>query len=218
MSESRHDISQFPQQLRTENIVKTVTWTDEGNGPFGALLESSMRPATAIFLDQRLTDSHIQVFFDNAISVLLQMQPQELRRAYEGLINEQKLHDNLVPSGIPANSRFKVYLGIAIGSLYMNQARRTAAYAEKMFDAAMSTFEDIVKTCSTVAVVDCMLYLIVYSTLTMPAQSTWHLISLAMRLAVSAGSHKSLDAEHGISQSDISHSRNLFWSLYHLDR
>jgi hypothetical protein len=218
MSESRHDFSQFPQQLRTENIVKIVAWSDEGDALHGAPFDHVMRKASTILLDERRAGPQMQAFLENARGQLFQLQVQDMMGAYDSIIDEQKLNHKPAQSELPTSDHFKVYMGIVIGSLYSNQSHRTAAYAEQMLDAAMSIFEDVVRNYSSIVVVDCMLYLIMYSTLRMSAESTWHLIALAMRLSTSAGLHKEPEGEHGLSQYDLLFTRNLFWSLFCFDR
>jgi hypothetical protein len=112
--------------------------------------------------------------------------------AYEAIISGQQVHDSSAQSQITLHDRFKVYLGVAISALYSSQTFRIIVFTEQLLEGAISSIQDIFRGSSSLDAVDCMLYLIVYSTLSMPTESTWHLIALTMRFAITTGLHKAL--------------------------
>lgn len=210
MSESRHDFINFPQQFKLENLVRAATRVGTDAFRFAVHAEGA-----TVTLRREITDKYLREFLARSRYVLFQVQEDVLMTAYERSLQIDAANNG---TGDHPGNRFKVLVAIAVGALFSSQTHRSIAYAEQLLEAGMKDLDEVLRSGDNTAIVDCLLYLILYSMHSMAVETTWHLLGFAMRLAISAGLHKVSDDSNEDVESTVSHLQALFGSLYCLDR
>lgn len=114
--------------------------------------------------------------------------------------------------------RFNLYLSLATGALLSPGSGGLQALASNYHATAMKLFPGILDNGTRLDILQCMLSLIIYSMHSALGGSAWHLMGLAMKKAIAFRFHKDVDADAQISPEMLDTRRDVFWSLYILDR
>lgn len=112
---------------------------------------------------------------------------------------------------------FNVYMTAAIGTL-LSPGSGGELFSSSLHTAAMQRFPAILDCNDDVKVLHSILLLIVHSMFTSTGGSTWHLLGLATKKAISYRFHKEPLPDSGISADKIEQRRRIFWNVYIIDR
>jgi hypothetical protein len=114
--------------------------------------------------------------------------------------------------------RFNLYLSMATGALLSPGSGGLQGLASNYHAAAMKLFPGIIESGTRLDILYCMLSLIIYSLHSALGGSAWHLMGLAMKKAIAFRFHKDVDSDAQMAPGMLKARRNVFWSLYTLDR
>lgn len=216
--------------------------TRDGNGGLSQQLSLGSMLRSALSLSgadpaQSAIDLHAQsiaVMVDSSMILRRELALPFITRFTETVgvmflhINPKELLDDvdLISSHDPARNkrelstvkRFNLYLSVATGALVSPESGGFQGLASNYHSAAMKLYPEILQNGTRVDILHCMLSLIIYSMHSPLGGSSWHLIGLAMNKAIAFGFHKDNDADGRISPEVLGTRRNIFWSLYMLDR
>ncbi|GLA91473.1 hypothetical protein AtubIFM57143_004973 [Aspergillus tubingensis] len=91
-------------------------------------------------------------------------------------------------------------------------------FASSLHSTAMQSFPTILGSNDDLNMLHSMQLMIIYSMFSSMGGSTWHLVGLAMKKAISYRFHKEPLSDIGIPEQKLNRRRNIFWNLYILDR
>lgn len=207
--------------LAPEKLVKAAATLSSPTSHlpgFAALisLSSSAQPLT---LTRESTVGFMHRFLEEAPTLfLVHLNRDQLMVQYESVIVE---HANGRSTGSATSHPlrdFSVYMSLAIGAAIAPESSRLESFSAALHAASIDIFPSVIKTCSSAAYLHCLLYLIVYSTLNSHGGSTWYLLGLATSKCISSGLHRNSTMGDGLPELAMDSAKNIFWSLYLLDR
>ncbi|KAK7714892.1 hypothetical protein SLS57_006963 [Botryosphaeria dothidea] len=182
-------------------------------------LMSANRDAQSLNLTRQSTVGFMDRFLDEAYTLLLiHLDHEDLKQQYEAVMDDHA-------SGMTTRSNtehplreFNVYMSLAIGAALSPNSARLESFATFLHAACMDIFPSLIKNGDALVYIQCILYLVIHSTLSPHGGSTWYLLGLAVSKCISSGFHKDLDVNAGLPAANLESRRRTFWSLYLIDR
>lgn len=182
-------------------------------------LMSANRDAQSLNLTRQSTVGFMDRFLDEAYTLLLiHLDHEDLKQQYEAVMDYHA-------SGMTTRSNtehplreFNVYMSLAIGAALSPNSARLESFATFLHAACMDIFPSLIKNGDALVYIQCILYLVIHSTLSPHGGSTWYLLGLAVSKCISSGFHKDLDVNAGLPAANLESRRRTFWSLYLIDR
>lgn len=213
MSEARGGTSEFPAQLKLQNLVTAAVSLDRYSEDLPSSLMHPRPSSGGTVLPRDVAAPYLRTFIEQVVPLLPHLDDLALQhdQDVQDAESSQLGYD-------AACSRFNIYMAVSIGALLTSNSGRVASFATNLHIEAMSLFQTFIVVRESQGTVHCLLLLVVYSTLTSSGGSTWFLLGLAAKVSVALGLHKEPDTELALSNDAIKFRRNLFWSLYLLDR
>lgn len=222
MAESHGDSGKLPRNLNIDNMVMAALALD-GPSPYQSTISDISelrRPA----LDGRPLDLNgdtirnwMTRFLDDVGVQIPHLQRDELMRDYESVTNITQSHSRKLPSDL-ALPYFNTCLAVAIGALISPNASSLGAFASNLHSSAIQQLPLILRDEDGQVMIHCILLLAIFSSFTPCGGSTWHLIGLAMKKCISLRLHEEPEALGRLPQETLRKGRQLFWSVYILDR
>ncbi|KAL5344042.1 hypothetical protein BJX70DRAFT_405219 [Aspergillus crustosus] len=225
MAEPRDDSGGFPRQLSTSQMLHAILslsgaspsqsrGTDEESSQWNMLalkdpLQALSKEAAAPFIRHFL--QHVGIFY-------LHFDGKELEEQVDAFFSSARPASGDEMDAVRCNRDLSVYLAIAIGMLLSPQSSRMEVVAQGLHSAAVKLLPRILQSGNCDSLIHSLLLLIVYSSLSPTGGSCWHLMGLAMKKCVAFRLHRAQEAESTLSVEEVTKRRNVFWSLYIIDR
>lgn len=221
MAEPRDEVSGFSEDLAMGRMVRAALALS-GTRPSLSAIDPYPRRTTIIndqasYIRREEAAPFLTSFIESMASRLLHFDPEQLWKDFDVIFDETEDRTNSHIPG-PAGKRFIVYMSVATGALLSPESGSLHGFAEGLHQRATKLLPEIIKSGNRFDILQYMLSLILYSLKTPRGGSTWHLIGLAVNKAISFGLHNDLDPSNEHHSQTLSILRNIFWSLYVLDR
>ncbi|KAI3012618.1 transcriptional regulator family: Fungal Specific TF [Aspergillus niger] len=217
MAEPRGEASGFPQELAIGSMIQ-ASLTISGRDPTQSLCSLSQKSKYSTILGQvpTLTRDVVAMdrFFGQTKALCPFIDEEEMLGYCDSFFNSSQ-----ESQATPYTSfrDFNVYMAAAIGIL-LSPDSGIEFFASSLHSAAMQKFPSIIRSNDDMGLLHSLLLLIIYSMFSSVGGSTWHLVGLAMKKAISYGFHKEPLSDLGIPEEKLTRRRGIFWNLYILDR
>ncbi|KAF3393920.1 hypothetical protein F1880_005053, partial [Penicillium rolfsii] len=221
MAEPRDENGGLCQELSLGRMLQSTLSLSGANpahsviDPYGqsvaAMVDSS------VISNELLALPFITRFVETIGVQFLHLNCNEILGDFEMLFKTSEDVDSHI-DGLSPIKRFILYLSVATGALLSPGSGGLQGMASNYHAAAMKLFPGILDNGTRLDILQCMLSLIIYSMHSALGGSAWHLMGLAMKKAIAFRFHKDVDADAHISPEMLNNMRNVFWSLYFLDR
>ncbi|KAF9883420.1 hypothetical protein FE257_003503 [Aspergillus nanangensis] len=213
MAEPRDEGRGFPQELSMGNMVKAALAISGEDPSLSSQMCVNKHALVSMMgetpnLNREFASAYLDRFLQHAIVYCPHIDEAEIGGHFHAYF------DRAEESPIRA---FNVHMVVAVGMLLSAEAG-VELLASNLHNIALKKFPFILECSNGVNILHCMILLIVYSMLSYSGGSTWHLVGLAMDKAISYRFHKEPQLNSGFSVESLSSRRNVFWSLYILDR
>ncbi|KAJ5682509.1 hypothetical protein N7462_005674 [Penicillium macrosclerotiorum] len=221
MAEPRDETTSFTQGLAIGRMVR-ATLVLSGANPAQSTKDSSDGNMSALIEPSQVPRKHLAAllmsrFVDVVAVQFMHLSPLELWGDFDLFFRAPENPSQHLSECQPAKA-FNVYIAMAIGSLLLPEQRSFQGLASNLHDAAMKLFPRMMSSGTKLDMLHCMILLTLYSLYSARGGSAWHHIGLAMKKAIAFRFHKDPDATIQISPEILRKRRNVFWSLYVLDR
>lgn len=221
MAEPRDETGGLSQELSIGRMTR-LTLSLSGASPAKSTIDPYCQSVVAMVdssrtLNRGLSLPFITRFVETIGGQYLHISPKELLDDFDSFLSASNDSSERTNCLSPAK-RFNLYMSVATGALLSPGSGGLQGLASNYHAAAMNLFPEILDTGPRVDILHCMLSLIIYSMHSALGGSTWHLIGLAMKKAIAFTFHKDVDAEAQMPIDMLNTRRNVFWSLYTLDR
>ncbi|KAJ5204378.1 uncharacterized protein N7498_005257 [Penicillium cinerascens] len=221
MAEPRDGSRGLSQELSIGRMLRS-TLSLSGANPTQSAIDPYIQSTVAMVdpsmtLNRQLCLPFITRFVETVGVQFLHINPKALLDDFEAFFNISDDSANNTQSFLPVK-RFNLYLSMATGALLSPGSGSLQGLASNYHAAAMKLFPRIIDSGARVDILHCMLSLILYSMHGDIGGSTWHLIGLAMKKAIAGRFHKEVETDSRMSPELLKARRNIFWSLYTLDR
>ncbi|KAJ5403515.1 hypothetical protein N7509_003386 [Penicillium cosmopolitanum] len=221
MAEPRDGRGEAPQELAMGRMVRAalaITGANPSESRIDALQQAVGGMTDQPFsLKKHLASPFVSRFLQAAGARFLHIDSANIWADFETFFAEPGLSNNQADLSNPARS-FNVYLSIATGMLISPQSSNFQGLSSSIHAAAVKLLGTIIQSESTEKILSCMILMILYSVYGSLGGSTWHLIGLAMKRAIASRFHRDPDRGTVDSSEALTKRRNIFWSLYTLDR
>lgn len=218
MAEPRGEASGFPQELAIGSMIQ-ASLTISGRDPTQSLCSLSQKSKYSTILGQvvpTLTRDVVAMdrFFGHTKALCPFIDEEEMLGYCDSFFDSSQ-----ESQATPYTSfrDFNVYMAAAIGIL-LSPDSGIEFFASSLHSAAMQKFPSIIQSNDDMGLLHSLLLLIIYSMFSSVGGSTWHLVGLAMKKAISYGFHKEPLSDLGIAEEKLTRRRGIFWNLYILDR
>ncbi|PYH29337.1 Zn(II)2Cys6 transcription factor [Aspergillus neoniger CBS 115656] len=208
MAEPRGEASGFPQELAIGNMIK-ASLAISGKDPTQSSCSLSQKSKYRNMLGQTPTLTR-EVVADCMGRFFVHT------KALCPYINEGEMLEYRDLSSMVAMD-FNVYMATAIGML-LSPESGIELFASSLHNTAMQSFPTILGSKDDFNMLHSMQLLVIYSMFSSMGGSTWHLIGLAMKKAISYRFHKEPLSDIGIPEQKLNRRRDIIWNLYILDR
>lgn len=171
----------------------------------------------AVHLQRHLAVPFFTYFVDSIGSQLIHIDPKALWVDFNSFFedSDDPIDNHRLESAAKA---FVIYMSVATGILLSPQSGTLQGLADGFHRKATKLLSGIMISGNMIDTLNCMLSLIIYSMQSPQGGSTWHLVGLAMNKAIAFRFHKDPDAASNLNTETLLMRRNIFWSLYSLDR
>ncbi|EHA25881.1 hypothetical protein ASPNIDRAFT_128882 [Aspergillus niger ATCC 1015] len=217
MAEPRGEASGFPQELAIGSMIQ-ASLTISGKDPTQSLSSLSQKSKYSTILGQAPTLTRDVVAMDRFFGQTKALCPfidEEEMLGYRDSFFDSSQESQATP--YTSFRDFNVYMAAAIGIL-LSPDSGIEFFASSLHSAAMQKFPSIIQSNDDMSMLHSLLLLIIYSMFSSVGGSTWHLLGLAMKKAISYGFHKEPLYDIGIPEEKLTRRRGIFWNLYILDR
>ncbi|KAI2849438.1 transcriptional regulator family: Fungal Specific TF [Aspergillus niger] len=217
MAEPRGEASGFPQELAIGSMIQ-ASLTISGKNPTQSLSSLSQKSKYSTILGQAPTLTRDVVAMDRFFGQTKALCPfidEEEMLGYCDSFFDSSQESQATP--YTSFRDFNVYMAAAIGIL-LSPDSGIEFFASSLHSAAMQKFPSIIQSNDDMSMLHSLLLLIIYSMFSSVGGSTWHLLGLAMKKAISYGFHKEPLYDIGIPEEKLTRRRGIFWNLYILDR
>ncbi|OKP14241.1 hypothetical protein PENSUB_4 [Penicillium subrubescens] len=221
MAEPRDETGGLSQELSIGRMLRS-TLSLSGANPAHSVIDPYGQSVTAM-VDSSMTSNRLLALpfitrFVETIGVqFLHINPNETLDDFETLYKTSDDANSHVDCLSPVK-RFNLYLSLATGALLSPGSGSLQGLASNYHATSMKLFPGILDNGTRLDILQCMLSLIIYSMHSALGGSAWHLMGLAMKKAIAFRFHKDVDADTQISPEMLKTRRNVFWTLYSLDR
>lgn len=219
MAEPRGEASGFPQELAIGNMIK-ASLAISGKDPTQSSCPLSQKSKYSNMLGQTPTLTREVVadctgrFFGHTKALCPYIDEGEMLEYRDGFFDSSHVSHTTSYTGF---RDFNVYMATAIGML-LSPESGIELFASSLHSAAMQSFPTILGSNDDLNMLHSMQLMIIYSMFSSMGGSTWHLVGLAMKKAISYRFHKEPLSDIGIPEQKLNRRRNIFWNLYILDR
>lgn len=221
MAEPRDGRGEAPQELALGRMVRAalaITGANPSESRIDALQQAVGGMTDQPFcLKKHLASPFVSRFLQTAGARFLHIDSANIWADFEAFFAEPGLSNNQAPLSNPARA-FNVYLCIATGMLISPQSSNLQGLSSSIHATAVKLLGTIIQSESTEKILSCMISMILYSAYGSFGGSTWHLIGLAMKRAIASRFHRDPDRGTVVSSGALIKRRDIFWSLYTLDR
>lgn len=220
MAEGPNETGGLSQELSIGRMLRS-TLSLSGANPAHSVIDPYGQSVAAM-VDLSITSNRLLALpfvtrFVETIGVqFLHLNSKEILDDFETLFKTSEDTNSHIDCLSPVK-RFNLYLSLATGALLSPGSGALQGLASNYHATAMKLFPGILDNGTRLDILQCMLSLIIYSMHSALGGSAWHLMGLAMKKAIAFRFHKDVDADAQISP-EILNTRNVFWSLYTLDR
>ncbi|GAT24747.1 D-3-phosphoglycerate dehydrogenase [Aspergillus luchuensis] len=218
MAEPRGEASGFPQELTIGNMIK-ASLAISGKDPTQSSCPLSQKSKYSNMLGQTPTLTREVVadctgrFFGHTKALCPYIDEGEMLEYRDGFFDSSHVSHTTSYTGF---RDFNVYMATAIGML-LSPESGIELFASSLHSAAMQSFPTILGSNDDLNMLHSMQLMIIYSMFSSMGGSTWHLVGLAMKKAISYRFHKEPLSDIGIPEQKLNRRRNIFWNLYILD-
>ncbi|OJZ81553.1 hypothetical protein ASPFODRAFT_64967 [Aspergillus luchuensis CBS 106.47] len=218
MAEPRGEASGFPQELAIGNMIK-ASLAISGKDPTQSSCPLSQKSKYSNMLGQTPTLTREVVadctgrFFGHTKALCPYIDEGEMLEYRDGFFDSSHVSHTTSYTGF---RDFNVYMATAIGML-LSPESGIELFASSLHSAAMQSFPTILGSNDDLNMLHSMQLMIIYSMFSSMGGSTWHLVGLAMKKAISYRFHKEPLSDIGIPEQKLNRRRNIFWNLYILD-
>ncbi|PWY71423.1 hypothetical protein BO83DRAFT_399663 [Aspergillus eucalypticola CBS 122712] len=219
MAEPRGEASGFPQELAIGNMIKAIL-AISGKDPTQSLFSLSQKSKYRNMLGQTPTLTREVVadcmgrFFGHTKALCPYINEGEMLEYCDSFFDGSHVSHAI---SYTAFRDFNVYMATAIGML-LSPESGIELFASSLHSTAMQRFPTILGSNDDLKMLHSMQLLIIYSMFSSMGGSTWHLVGLAMKKAISFRFHKEPLSDIGIPEQKLNRRRTIFWNLYTLDR
>lgn len=219
MAEPRGEASRFPQELAIGNMIK-ATLAISGKDPTQSSFTLSQKSKYRNMLGQTPTLTREVVadcmgrFFGHTKALCPCINEDEMLEYRDSFFDGSHVSHTI---SYTAFRDFNVYMATAIGML-LSPESGIELFASSLHSTAMQSFPTILGSNDDLNMLHSMQLMIIYSMFSSMGGSTWHLVGLAMKKAISYRFHKEPLSDIGIPEQKLNRRRNIFWNLYILDR
>lgn len=221
MAEPRGERGEVPQELAMVRMVRAalaITGANPTQSRIDALQQAVGSMTEQSFsLKKSLASPFMSCFLDTAAVRFLHIDSANSWEEFEAFFAEPSLLSDQASLSNPTRT-FHVYLAIATGMLMSPQSANLQGLAGSIHAAGVKLLGTIMQLETTLNILSCMISLTLYSLYSSLGGSAWHLIGLAMKKAIAFRFHKDADPGSSVSSEALNKRRNIFWSLYTLDR
>ncbi|CAI7627354.1 unnamed protein product [Penicillium manginii] len=221
MAEPRDGRGEAPQELAMGRMVRAalaITGANPSESRIDALQQAVGGMTDQPFsLKKHLALPFVSRFVQTVGARFLHIDSATIWADFEAFFEEPGLLDSQELLSDPARS-FNVYLSIATGMLLSPQSASLQGLSSSIHATAVKLLGTILQSESTEKILSCMISMVFYSVYGSLGGSTWHLIGLAMKRAIAARFHRDPHSGIVVSSEALTKRRNIFWSLYTLDR
>ncbi|KAL5356277.1 hypothetical protein BJX96DRAFT_186231 [Aspergillus floccosus] len=218
MAEPRDQASGFPQELAIGSMIR-ASLAISGSDPTQSLPHSSQKSRYMAMVQQAPEVSRdfmtecLDRLFERTKTICPYLNEGEMIDCCDAFFhpNESAKDLNIVFRD------FNVYMTAAIGT-FLSLESGAELFSSNLHTTAMQRFPSILDCNDDVKVLHSILLLIIYSMFTSTGGSTWHLLGLAMKKAISYRFNKEPLPDSGVSEDKVEQRRRIFWNLYIIDR
>ncbi|KAJ5725449.1 uncharacterized protein N7483_006806 [Penicillium malachiteum] len=221
MAEPRDEMGNFSEALTMGRMVRAAmalsgaTPSQSSVDPY-MLRIASMGDST-VDIGRDLAAPFLTTFLQTIGSQFLHIDSKDLRTDFDAIFNNSStLSDDII--SIPDAKIFVVYIYVATGVLVSQDSGALQGLAGALYRKASKLLPAIMKSGNRIEMLSCMLSLALYSMQSPQGGSTWHLVGLAMKKAIAFRFHNDPESLGTIPSHAFLMRRNIFWSLYSIDR
>ncbi|KGO43656.1 Transcription factor, fungi [Penicillium expansum] len=221
MAEPRDETSGFSEELAMGRMVRAALALS-GATPSQSNIDSYGQQIAAIngptvHLSRQLAVPFFTTFLDMMGSQMIHIDSNELWTDFDTFFTESNDLVEKYSSNCTAKI-FVVYMSVATGVLLSRESGSLQGLAGALHQKATKLLPGIMRSGNKIEILQCMLSLILYSMQNPQGGSTWHLVGLAMKKAIAFRFHHGSDSSVNIPSHTLLMRRNIFWSLYTVDR
>ncbi|KAL4898361.1 Zn(II)2Cys6 transcription factor [Aspergillus ambiguus] len=220
MAEPHDEARGFPQELAMASMIK-ASLAISGDNPARSSRPLSHKSTYRDMLNQTpaLTRDFmagcLRRFLDRTSFFSPYIDEAEMAVCCNSLFeSDESFHSHGPPHAFRS---FTAYMIAAIGAL-LSPDSGVEMFSTSLHNAAMVRFPEILEVNDVVNLLRSILLLIIYSMFTSTGGSTWHLVGIAVKKAVSYRFHKVPPHDNGVSEDILNKRRGIFWNLYIIDR
>lgn len=222
MAEPRDEPGTLPQSLSLVNTLKAALALNASN-PSRATVSSVPKYEiefvllTPTKLRREATLAHMTRFLEHVCISYPFLNAKLLMAQYEQVLAtmDENNHGHIPPG--TALEYFNVCLAVAIGAMKITGSGSSSSLISSLHLAAVKQLPEIYAR-DKFDFLHCILFLVIFSTMSPEGGSSWHLVELAMRTCITLGLHKEPDEHTHTDDVEKLRRKNLFWSTYILDR
>jgi hypothetical protein len=221
MAEPRDETGGLAQELSIGRMLRSTLSLNGANpaqsiiDPYGQSVAAMVDPSMTS--NKQLALPFITRFVETVGMQFLHIDSKELVEDFEKFFDTSD-DTTSDPKCLLPVKRFNLYLSMATGALLSPGSGGLQGLASNYHAAAMKLFPGIIESGTRLDILYCMLSLIIYSLHSALGGSAWHLMGLAMKKAIAFRFHKDVDSDAQMAPGMLKARRNVFWSLYTLDR
>ncbi|KAJ6032043.1 hypothetical protein N7540_002775 [Penicillium herquei] len=221
MAEPRDEKSNFSEALTMGRMVRAAMALSGATPSQSSVDPYMMRIASmsdsVVDIGRDLAAPFFTTFLQTRGSQFLHIDLNDLRADFDTIFNNSPtLSEGINP--IPDSKAFVVYMYVATGVLVSQESGALQGLAGALYRKASKLLPAIMKCGNRIEILNCMLALALYSMQSPQGGSTWHLVGLAMKKAIAFRFHNDPDSLGTIPSLVLLMRRNIFWSLYTIDR
>ncbi|KAJ5948069.1 hypothetical protein N7466_001084 [Penicillium verhagenii] len=221
MAEPRDETGGFSEELGIGRMIRAAlalsgaTPSESTFNPHSQINTWTNNPALHLRRQQALP--FLTSFLETIGSQFIHIDSKSLCADFDTIFRDSDVTvDDDLP--IPAPKAFVVYVSVATGALLSQESGGLHGLAAGLHQKATALLPGIMTAGNRIHTLHCMLSLILYSMQSPQAGSTWHLVGLAMKKAIAFRFHRDPDPSTNVPLSALIMRRNIFWSLYTVDR
>ncbi|KAF7716036.1 Fungal Zn(2)-Cys(6) binuclear cluster domain-containing protein [Penicillium ucsense] len=221
MAEPRDEADGISQELSIERMTR-LALALSGAGPASSAVDTCGSSIAAmvdssISLQRQVALPFITRFVETIGVQYLHINSKELLNDFDTFCSDVENSSEQLDR-LSTVKKFNLYLSVATGLLLSPGSGGSQGLVSSYHAAAVKLFPQILDNGSRIDTLRCMLSLIIYSMHSALGGSTWHLVGIAMKKAIAFSFHKDIDADAQMSNAMLNARRNVFWSLYTIDR
>ncbi|KAJ5614020.1 hypothetical protein N7528_007674 [Penicillium herquei] len=221
MAEPRDEMGNFSEALTMGRMVRAVMALS-GATPSKSIVDPYMlRIASmgdsAVDIGRDLAAPFLATFLQTIGSQFLHIDSKDIRTDFDTIFNNSATLSDGTHSISDARA-FVVYIYVATGVLVSQESGALQGLSGALYRKASKLLPTIMKSGNRIETLNCMLSLALYSMQSPQGGSTWHLVGLAMKKAIAFRFHNDPDSLDTIPSHALLMRRNIFWSLYTIDR